>query len=89
MSRQVSYRFEAGTEADRLFSINPTTGEIRTRERFDREDQVRASPFYTLTVIAEDGAPSAIRSNGLPNQGEGEGLVVVGDADRCDFCEEW
>ena len=65
----MTYRFEAGSEEERLFSIAPDSGVITTRERFDREDRSRPSPFYTVTVVAEDGAPSGIRDTSRPNSG--------------------
>ena len=66
---QVFYSFAPGSEEERMFSIDSTTGKISTRVRFDREDQSRDSPFYTIVVIAKDGAPSDIRQTSEPNQG--------------------
>ena len=71
-SLQVSYSFAPGSEEDRMFSIEPITGKISTRVKFDREDQSRESPFYTIVVIAKDGAPSDIRLTSEPNQGKRE-----------------
>ena len=70
----MSYSFAPGSEGDRKFSINPATGKITTKVKFDREDQSRDSPFYTIVVIAKDGAPSDIRQTSetdrQPNQGK-------------------
>lgn len=66
---QVSYRLDRDSPEFRLFSIESGTGRLSTRVVFDREDKKHPSPFYTVTVIAEDGAPSDIRKTGAPNQG--------------------
>lgn len=46
------------------FQIDEYTGEITTKKEFDRE----AKDVYQVTVIARDGAPSALRSDGKPNE---------------------
>ncbi|XP_043190768.1 DE-cadherin-like isoform X2 [Amphibalanus amphitrite] len=78
-NNQVTYRFEPNSEEEKLFSIDPNTGEIKTRERFDREDLSRPSPFYTVTVVAEDGAPSGIRNTSRPNTVKQRIKVEIGD----------
>jgi Cadherin domain len=50
------------------FSIDRRTGVIRTTSSFDREQKNE----YYITVVAEDGAPSARPNHyppGTPNQG--------------------
>lgn len=53
-------------EANSLFAIDSITGVLTTSHAFDRE----ATNFiFTITVGAEDGAPSAFKSDGTPNTG--------------------
>jgi hypothetical protein len=47
-----------------LFEINPDTGLIKTKRSFVQEKR----EVHTLTVIAEDGAPSSRLRNGKANQ---------------------
>ncbi len=72
-NNRVTYRLE-GKYKD-LFSINPDTGDIRTRVEFDREEK----EYYALTVIAEDGAPSSLLKNGRPNQTPYKFRIVIKD----------
>lgn len=51
------------------FAINPESGQITTRETFDREEKDE----YYITVIAQDGAKSDRPFHyppGSPNQGK-------------------
>ena len=68
-NNQVIYKFDddCGSECED-FLINRETGVITANkpDGFRREDKAH----YTLSVIAEDGAPSAIRSDGEPNRSE-------------------
>ncbi|ODN00523.1 DE-cadherin [Orchesella cincta] len=62
LTLQVTYALK---EEDREnFEIDPITGEITTTKKFDRE----VKDVYQVTVIARDGYPSALRSDGLPNE---------------------
>ncbi|XP_043236819.1 neural-cadherin-like isoform X1 [Amphibalanus amphitrite] len=78
-NNKVFYSFAPGSEEDRMFSIDSTTGKISTRIRFDREDRSRDSPFYTIVVIAKDGAPSDIRQTSEPNQAKQRVTIEIGD----------
>ncbi|XP_037090914.1 DE-cadherin-like [Pollicipes pollicipes] len=78
-NNQVSYSFAPDSEEFRMFSIEPGTGKITTRVTFDREDKLRPSPFYTIVVIAQDGAPSDIRKTTEPNQAKQRVTIEVGD----------
>ncbi|CAL8115153.1 unnamed protein product [Orchesella dallaii] len=61
-NRDVTYSLK---EEDREnFEIDPLTGEITTTKKFDREEK----DVYQVTVIARDGAPSALRNDNMPNE---------------------
>ncbi|XP_071958951.1 neural-cadherin-like [Antedon mediterranea] len=63
--KTVTYAQDPAKDPQPLFEVNPTTGEITTNGNFDRE----AIDGYTLFIIAEDGAPTAIPpKNGEPNR---------------------
>ena len=47
------------------FNIDEDTGIITAAEDYSTEDGVLE---YVLVVVAEDGAPSAINNDGLPNR---------------------
>ena len=66
---QVTYSLDRDSDEYQLFSIESGTGRISTRVILDREDAARPSPFYTVTVFAEDGAPSDISPDGGHNKG--------------------
>ncbi|CAG7733720.1 unnamed protein product [Allacma fusca] len=51
-------------EDEEYFSIEPKSGILKTRKKFDREEK----DFYSVKVIARDGAPSAITKDGHPNE---------------------
>ncbi|XP_037090978.1 DE-cadherin-like [Pollicipes pollicipes] len=78
-NNQVSYSLDRKSPEYQLFSIESGTGRVSTRVRFDREDESRPSPFYTITVLAEDGSPSDIQKNGQPNQAKHRVTVEIGD----------
>jgi hypothetical protein len=59
---KVTYHLKSGQEDN--FSIDPITGEIRTRKMFDREEK----DTYQVTVYARDGAPSVLTNNGQHNE---------------------
>lgn len=64
---QVFYAIESRDGSDRFFSIDKETGEIFTKQEFDREEK----QAYAILVKAFDGAPSD-RPNmkpGDPNSG--------------------
>ena len=63
----MTYRWAASCDDCPSFNLNPVTGEISAAQTYDRE--VKAE--YLLIVVAEDGAPSAIRTDGNPNSGGG------------------
>jgi hypothetical protein len=60
----VTYRIE---DINSPFTIDSTTGWLYTKQAFDREDPL--GYLYTLNVIAIDGAPSALKTDGQPNTG--------------------
>ncbi|KAK0157584.1 hypothetical protein PV328_011310 [Microctonus aethiopoides] len=62
-NNQVTY--ELGNYQD-LFEIDSITGNITTREMFDRE----AEDSYNVKVIATDNSPSALFKTGEHNKGE-------------------
>ena len=47
------------------FTIDQTSGLIRTNQLFNRDQK----NFYTITVIAEDGA-EGVGTGGFPNSGK-------------------
>lgn len=51
---QVYYAIESKDGSDRFFSIDKETGEIFTKQEFDREEK----QAYAIFVKAFDGAPS-------------------------------
>lgn len=61
---QVTYSLK--DEDKENFEIDLHTGEITTKKSFDRETK----DVYQVTVIARDGAPSALRTDGQPNERE-------------------
>lgn len=60
---QVTYELEDNKE---FFDIDPQTGIITTKVKFDRETR----DSYNVKVIAKDGAPSSRSTDGQPNIGE-------------------
>nr|BAD91054.1 Af1-cadherin [Artemia franciscana] len=71
-NNKVTYRLLSNTDT---FSIDSETGEIRTLKRLDREE----TSSYAVTVQAQDGAPSSLRSDGLPNMYQKKFKVEVLD----------
>ncbi len=62
----MTYSIIEGANSDD-FEINPTTGVIRSRIKFDREKKAS----YVFQVLAKDGAPSDIPAlGGEPNSGK-------------------
>lgn len=53
-------------DANSRFAIDSSTGVLTTSHAFDRE---ASTYIFTITVGAEDGAPSAFKSDGAPNTG--------------------
>ncbi|XP_043205387.1 DE-cadherin-like isoform X2 [Amphibalanus amphitrite] len=78
-NNQVTYSLDRESAEYQLFSIESGTGRISTRVPLDREDASRPSPFYTVTVYAEDGAPSDISPDGQPNKDKQRITVEIGD----------
>ncbi len=64
-AQQVSYSLDEALRDS--FTIDYATGEIRTLKKFDRETQ----DVYSVTVIAQDGAPSVLDDTGRPNERKG------------------
>lgn len=60
---------------ENLFSIDPHTGNITTRTKFDRE----VKDTYKLGVFAIDNSPSALYNNKEHNKGKGTFLVEIAD----------
>eukprot|EP00096_Caligus_rogercresseyi_P016358 TRINITY_DN898_c0_g1_i1.p1 TRINITY_DN898_c0_g1~~TRINITY_DN898_c0_g1_i1.p1 ORF type:complete len:1540 (+),score=519.42 TRINITY_DN898_c0_g1_i1:230-4849(+) len=73
-NNRVSYRI-ASEEMKEKFDINPDTGFIYTKVEFDREERA----VYSLPLIAEDGAASALLKNGLPNSTPLSFRIVIAD----------
>lgn len=59
---KISYELQDFTEQ---FEIDSKSGVLTTKKELDREKQ----EFYTIKVVAKDGAPSAVLNNGEPNTG--------------------
>ena len=74
-NNRVTYKLDERSGLGDKFSINPDTGEIRTKVVFDREEK----EYYALTVIAEDGAASSLLKNGRPNQTPNKFRIVIKD----------
>lgn len=58
-----------------FFEIDPHTGNITTLVVFDREER----EIYNVKVIAKDNSPSALYTNGKPNQGQQVFAITIGD----------
>ncbi|XP_044013799.1 protocadherin Fat 4-like [Aphidius gifuensis] len=71
-SNKIKYRFGNN---ETKFSINETTGEIRTLVKLDKETQTN----FSLLVIASDDSPSAITNNGEPNEVKKYYNIVIDD----------
>ena len=74
-NNRVTYKLDERSGLSDKFSINPDTGEIRTKVKFDKDEK----EYYDLTVIAEDGAPSSLLKNGTPNQTPHTFRIVIKD----------
>lgn len=68
----VSYELADYTD---LFQIDAKTGNITTKDRFDRE----TNSVYNVKVIAKDNSPSALKKNGEPNMAEQRFRIVIED----------
>uniref|UniRef100_A0A182NJX9 Cadherin domain-containing protein n=1 Tax=Anopheles dirus TaxID=7168 RepID=A0A182NJX9_9DIPT len=69
----VSYRF--ADENQQFFHIDNQTGNITSLVQFDRE----VTDSYHLKVIAEDNSPSALRTNGKPNNISKQFIIKILD----------
>ena len=69
---QVTYTLSDHTE---LFQIDPKTGNITTRQEFDREER----DFYNVKVYATDNSPSSLITDGRPNIGQQEFRIEIAD----------
>lgn len=58
-----------------FFEIDAHTGNITTLVTFDREER----DVYNVKVIAKDNSPSALYTNGKPNQGQQVFAIAIGD----------
>lgn len=74
-NNQVTYELEDVPEIMQKFQIDKHTGNITTREKFDREEK----DFYNIKVIAKDSSPSALLHNNLPNKGEQTFRIEIKD----------
>jgi len=75
-NKQVKYKLDPKfPEILEKFEINSELGIIKTKVKFDREEK----EYYAVTVIAEDGAPSSLLSNGKPNQTPNKFRIVIKD----------
>lgn len=68
----VTYTLESHTD---LFDINPNTGRVTTKEKFDREE----IEIYQIKVTAKDGAPSSFKNTGEPNSNSQTFRVKIED----------
>ncbi|XP_040581523.1 DE-cadherin [Lepeophtheirus salmonis] len=73
-NNRVYYRI-ASEEMKNKFNINPDTGVITTKVEFDREERA----VYSLPIIGEDGAASALLKNGQPNSTPLSFRIVIAD----------
>ena len=71
-NNRVSYELRDYTTK---FSIDPNTGDIQTRVSLDREER----KSYPLTVVAIDGAESALTLDGKPNENAKRFQIEVAD----------
>lgn len=69
---QVTYTLSDHTE---LFQIDPKTGNITTRQEFDREER----DFYNVKVYATDNSPSSLITDGRPNTGQQVFRIEIAD----------
>jgi len=69
---QVTYTLSDHTE---LFQIDPKTGNITTRQEFDREER----DFYNVKVYATDNSPSSLITDGRPNIGQQVFRIEIAD----------
>ena len=69
---QVTYELADHTE---LFQIDPKTGNITTRQEFDREEK----DFYNVKVYATDNSPSSLYIDGRPNTGQQVFRIEIAD----------
>lgn len=58
-----------------LFEIDEYTGNITTKETFDREEK----DSYVIKIYAKDNSPSALLANGEPNRGQQNFHIIIGD----------
>ncbi|GLH15736.1 DE-cadherin [Gryllus bimaculatus] len=72
---QVTYELENVTEVQERFQIDPHTGNITTKVKFDREEK----DFYKVKVIATDSSPSALFHDGRHNKGEHTFRIEIAD----------
>ncbi|CAG0919365.1 unnamed protein product [Notodromas monacha] len=66
---------DTASTAATLFSVNPTTGDVKTRVQLDRE----VGATYVFDIMASDNYPSAIKPDGTPNNSTIQLLVRVKD----------
>lgn len=71
-NNQVTYTLSDHTE---LFQIDPKTGNITTRQEFDREER----DFYNVKVYATDNSPSSLITDGRPNIGQQVFRIEIAD----------
>ena len=67
-------RYELRDHRDK-FDIDKDTGDIRTMQRLDREER----KSYPVTVVAYDGAESALTHDGKPNENAKRFQIEVAD----------
>jgi len=69
---QVTYMLADHTD---LFHIDPKTGNITTRQEFDREERF----FYNVKVYATDNSPSSLHTDGRHNTGQQVFRIEIAD----------
>ena len=69
---QVMYTLADHTE---LFQIDSKTGNITTRQEFDREER----DFYNVKVYATDNSPSSLYTDGRHNTGQQVFRIEIAD----------
>ena len=69
---QVTYTLADHTE---LFQIDPKTGNITTKQEFDREEK----DFYNVKIYATDNSPSSLYTDGRPNTGQQVFRIEIAD----------
>jgi hypothetical protein len=69
---QVTYTLADHTD---LFQIDPKTGNITTKQKFDREER----DFYNVKIYATDNSPSSLYSDGRHNIGQQVFYIEIAD----------